>query len=129
MTTTATKLTAPYVTVTCCVCDTDFQVPDELYRVRRSDHLNFWCPLGHPLSYPRGLSETQRLRNELDAERARAEFWRVEEERRSRELSAAKGQVTRLKNRAKAGVCPCCNRSFVQLARHMAVKHPDFGSG
>jgi hypothetical protein len=24
------------------------------------------------------------------------------------------------------GVCPCCNRTFQNLARHMAGKHPDY---
>lgn len=37
-----------------------------------------------------------------------------------------KGVATRLKNRAAHGVCPCCNRTFQQLARHMSAKHPDF---
>lgn len=39
---------------------------------------------------------------------------------------AQKGQNTRLKNRIAAGVCPCCNRSFQNVARHMAGQHPDF---
>jgi hypothetical protein len=25
------------------------------------------------------------------------------------------------------GVCPCCNRTFQQLARHMKAKHPGYG--
>jgi hypothetical protein len=41
---------------------------------------------------------------------------------------AYKGQATRLRNRAKAGVCPCCKRTVSQLARHMASKHPDFST-
>lgn len=27
--------------------------------------------------------------------------------------------------RIGAGICPCCNRTFSQLARHMQSKHPD----
>lgn len=42
-------------------------------------------------------------------------------EHRRRGEKAAK---TRLKNRAAAGVCPCCNRTFKQLAAHMKTKHP-----
>lgn len=33
---------------------------------------------------------------------------------------------TRIKNRVKNGVCPCCNRTFENLARHMQAKHSDF---
>ena len=29
---------------------------------------------------------------------------------------------------AKAGTCPCCNRTFTNLARHMASKHKDVGA-
>ena len=39
---------------------------------------------------------------------------------------AAKGQISKLKKRASAGVCPCCNRSFQNLRRHMGNKHPEF---
>ena len=37
------------------------------------------------------------------------------------ELIAA---LTRVKNRVSRGVCPNCNRTFKDLARHMASKHP-----
>jgi len=39
---------------------------------------------------------------------------------------AQKAAKTRLKNRIKHGVCPCCNGTFKQLARHMKNKHPDY---
>ena len=45
-----------------------------------------------------------------------------------RRASAARGQVTKLKNRAAAGVCPCCNRQFQNLKNHMATKHPEFNA-
>lgn len=37
-----------------------------------------------------------------------------------------KGQLAKVKNRVKNGVCPCCNRSFSDLRRHMESKHPDY---
>lgn len=40
--------------------------------------------------------------------------------------TAAVGQVTKLKNRVGHGVCPCCNRSFGNLARHIESEHPTF---
>lgn len=39
---------------------------------------------------------------------------------------AQKAAKTRIKNRIKNGVCPCCNRTFKQLAAHMKNKHPDY---
>jgi hypothetical protein len=63
--------------------------------------------------------DAARLEDEIRAERE----WRKQAQNQAR---AFKGRVTRLKNRAAAGVCPCCNRTFAQLARHMATKHKGF---
>lgn len=43
------------------------------------------------------------------------------------ELEARKNarKAKSLSDRAHAGVCPCCNRTFKQLAAHMKTKHPD----
>lgn len=50
-----------------------------------------------------------------------------------RSHSTTRGHLTRerkkkeqLETRAANGVCPCCHRTFKQLARHMKTKHPDF---
>lgn len=56
--------------------------------------------------------------------------WRLEgaEETRTleRRLAAQRGVTTRLKNRVANGVCPCCNRTFANLQRHMSTKHKGF---
>lgn len=54
--------------------------------------------------------------------------WRKSSETNARRLSAQRGVTTRIKNRVKHGVCPCCQRTFRQLAAHMKSKHPDFVS-
>lgn len=43
-----------------------------------------------------------------------------------RALRATKGRLTKTKKRIANGVCPCCNRHFVNLERHMTGKHPDY---
>lgn len=58
---------------------------------------------------------------EKNAENAQAEA--QESERRR---IAQKAATTRLKNRVKMGICPCCHRTFKQLAAHMKKKHPGF---
>jgi DNA repair exonuclease SbcCD ATPase subunit len=76
----------------------------------------------------------EQLRKALEAERAARQ--RLEELRRvalkDAEHSAIERRKTQtrmrnLKARIKNGICPCCKRSFVQLARHMATKHPEYG--
>ena len=49
--------------------------------------------------------------------------WKDEPER---SRSAIKGQLTRAKRRISKGVCPCCNRTFQNLANHISEKHPDY---
>ena len=73
-------------------------------------------------------SEAQRLQKKLDRERG---LRRQEVERREhteRQLRAQKGENTKLRKRVKAGVCPCCNRTFRQLALHMKRMHPEYES-
>lgn len=115
----------------CCTCFMRFAVPKSFDAARRKDGKSFFCPAGHSQSYTD--SENDRIRRERD--RLKQEAARLEEnaarERQLREAaersaSARKGQITRLKNRAAAGVCPCCNRSFENLRNHMSAKHPGF---
>lgn len=119
----------------CCKCKCQMWVPDELDKAalhrRGPNGIRFWCPYGHDQFYAEGESDEQKLRRERDRlaqriaekddEIARQRQMREETERR---LSATRGVVTRIRNRVGHGVCPCCNRNFGNLARHMATQHP-----
>lgn len=118
---------------TCGECGIEYAAPAVFWRERRANHdMPFFCPNGHR-RYFVGQTEEQKLRAERDRLKQQMAFkedqvrWaeqaRIDADRRA---SAMKGQVTRLKNRAAAGVCPCCNRSFENLKRHMATKHAGF---
>jgi hypothetical protein len=48
----------------------------------------------------------------------------VEVQKRS--LDKERQATKRLKQRVAAGVCPCCNRTFTNLAEHMAGQHAEF---
>ncbi|MBV6448554.1 hypothetical protein [Nitrosomonas sp.] len=41
-----------------------------------------------------------------------------------RSARAYKGQATKIKRRVGRGVCPCCNRHFENLERHMHMVFP-----
>lgn len=125
----------------CCACGITFAAPHSFLEAFRTGNHDgcFYCPNGHKLSW-RGNTELDAMRKRAVALQAtidqkNAEIARksaaIEEERRrtielDRSLKAQKGVVTRIKNRAAAGVCPCCNRTFTQLARHMQAKHKEF---
>lgn len=101
---------------------------------------SFYCTHGHSQVFKAGKTDAEKLQEQLNEERRmrqRAEqnvaMWqddarnareRAEHERRR--ANGYKGHATRIAKRAKAGTCPCCNRTFKQLAQHMANKHPQF---
>jgi hypothetical protein len=120
-------------TVKCCRCEERFGLEEETLALLKRSQQRFHCPWGHPQHFPAGKSELEKMEEALDAERRarqRAEQNAAYEASRAARIKASrnayKGQVTRLRTRAKAGICPCCNRHFEQLERHMAAKHPDF---
>lgn len=121
-----------------CWCGMKHAVPVELARLqkrRRDDGLKqdgFYCPIGHKWIYD-GESQTAVLERQLQRERANhdqtlAELSDARQERDHNEnrRRAEKAAKTKLKKRIAAGVCPCCNRTFQNLARHIAGQHPEF---
>jgi hypothetical protein len=117
----------PTVTLECCACGVNFAVPDALYRTKKADQTEFYCPFGHNQYFPKGRSELEIARDE--AARLKRNLASREEDLRSERAShaATKGHLTRSKQRAAAGVCPFCHRNFQQVKRHIANKHPDEG--
>lgn len=118
----------------CAKCKCEVSLPEELYNsARHSKEISFHCAYGHSMHFPQGLSEEEKLRRERDrlAQRVaeRDDEIRAQRERAEaaeRRGAAARGQVTKIKNRVGHGVCPCCNRTFENLARHMTSQHPAF---
>lgn len=127
---------------TCCVhhCKVQFFLPEELYQAALHSRgpinqggIQFYCPYGHQQHYIKGESPEDKLRRERDVLAQRVvqkdDEIRYQQNLRQgteRRLSAVKGMVTRIKNRVGHGVCPCCDRSFQNLTRHMSHKHPDY---
>lgn len=110
----------------CIRCGVVFGITTAMKRERVQDHENFYCPNGHG----------QRYTSETDAEK-NARLLCEEQARHQRTLARAnaaeaeqarvvaeKAKVERKLKRVGRGVCPCCNRTFPNLARHMASQHP-----
>lgn len=110
--------------VTSCWCGIGVAIPESLYRQARDQGESVYCPLGHTFVWKK--TRVQELENEVARLRDDKTFWRGEAEREQRRARAARGQVTKIKNRVGNGVCPCCKRTFANVARHMANQHPDF---
>jgi len=117
--------------VTSCWCGIRLAVPDDLYRVaKRHKGRRIYCPLGHEFIYG-DTTDEQLAAARQDSQLLRKRLGATHDLLRQEERShiATRGHVTRKKKelaRVKAGVCPCCRRSFQNLARHMAGQHPEF---
>lgn len=118
-------------TETCYKCGITFAVPAHFQEQRLQDKESFWCPNGHPQAYIG--TEIDRLKKQLEQEKRNAEWWRVSAQSKDSQirgmniqLGKVKAKLKRTKIRVGHGVCPRCNRSFVNMQRHMKTKHPDY---
>ncbi len=121
------------VGVNCGECGGTYAICSNYHRQQKEEGGSWTCPyckVGWGYS---GRGKNAELRKKLlqqaaahDQTRAALhnarELCRITESRRRAEL----GAKTKLKNRIANGVCPCCNRSFKQLAAHMRTQHPDW---
>ena len=107
--------------VTHCWCGIGLAVPENLYsHAQQTDRNHIYCPLGHTFVFRDNYEK--KLEAEQRRHRATKDLLHAEE----RSHIATRGHLTRTKKRVAAGVCPCCHRTFQQLARHMKNKHPDY---
>lgn len=121
-----------FVSAGCCLtCGVEILLPqgfhDQALKLR--EKRSFFCCNGHSQHFI-GETEAERLQRELKKSRAETELAHEMRKRdlndAGRKIAAARGEVTKIKNRVGNGVCPCCRRSFQNLMRHMKTKHPTY---
>lgn len=105
---------------TCITCGIVFGVPTDWRNRRLEDHKMMYCPNGHQQHYA-GKSEAEKLRDELERER-RAKQMALDSARME---SEQRQKAERKLKRVNRGVCPKCNRTFAELAKHMQTKHKE----
>jgi hypothetical protein len=128
--TTTTTYSRTLVVIDCCTCGVSFGMTTEMERARRRDHAWFYCPNGHNQHFT-AKSDADLLAEERRRAKRLSDLLDDEQQQHratERSLRATRGVVTRTKKRIAAGVCPCCNRTFQRLARHMAGQHPDYAT-
>lgn len=116
---------------TCCNCFTHFAMDSDLRQRRLDEGGTFYCPNGHAQHYTETIvarlkKQNDSLTKQRDYAEGRAERAVEQAETAKRQKAAIKGQLTKTRNRIANGVCPCCNRSFTNVSRHMESQHPDF---
>lgn len=116
--------TITMVTEICCNCGIAFGMPSDLQEHLQNDQSkSFYCPNGHGQHYSK--SKEVRLREEAELKLRR-------KENELANLSISKIQIEnellktqRKLKRVHNGTCPCCKRTFQNLANHMKSKHPE----
>lgn len=109
----------------CPTCGILYYVPKTyMDECRRNQRQYFHCPAGHARHFSE--SEADRLRRERDQLKQRQVM--LEEEASMARVRAEKAEAAtrRLKKRTAAGTCPCCQRTFSNMATHMKRQHPEF---
>lgn len=109
---------------TCPACGVSQGVPTDLIKKAHADHSrSIYCPNGHSWHYTGETDAERETRYRKQAEdraaRIQAELDRTEASRR-----AWKGQTTKLRNRAAAGQCVYCGRTFANVLAHVSSRHP-----
>ncbi len=122
--------TLTFETLCCGVCGVWFALTTEMHAKMRNGDC-YHCPNGHSITYRKTeaqqlrerLAETERQLRESKcetlAERHAKEFAERSKVASERKTAASERKLARV----NAGVCPCCNRTFQNLSRHMATKH------
>lgn len=119
--------------IECGVCHIPFAIPSNLYKARLQDGKDFWCPNGHAVHY--FDNDNRKLRAQV-AQLTDDRQWysdqmkaaRKDAELQRRRAAAAKGQLTKIRNRVANGMCPVpgCKRSFTNVLDHLRNEHPDY---
>lgn len=127
----AFNLEQQFEVIYCYSCRCPFAVPAVIRGNWRERGQSFYCPNGHMQHYTE--SEVTKLQKQVAQLKSNEAFYKANaaaerdaREQTQRRLAAQRGAATRLRNRVKNGVCPCCTRSFADLREHMKSKHPDF---
>lgn len=127
------NFTTKLETINCATCGVMFAIPNDFLERRRADGKQFYCPSGHVNVYYE--TEVMRLKKKLEQAEREANAAKMREQaERDQRLAAeedhdkTKRAFARAKKRASAGVCPCCTRSFGNVKKHLATKHPEFAA-
>ena len=107
-------------------CGHRVYLTDDFIEQRQRDHKSFYCNVcGRRRHWPQ-KSDLEKLRGRLATTQDMLDTARQQRDHSEHRRRGEKAAKTRIKNRIANGVCPCCNRSFKDLHRHMQNKHPDY---
>lgn len=114
-----------YSVTQCGTCGVWYTVPETVHANHQRLGGYSFCSNGHQWGWPSGAEEKEREAIRLERDRLKQAAARLEDEissERARAVAAEK-KYLQARRRAAAGVCPCCNRTFSNVQKHMLTKH------
>jgi len=129
------NLVVTFTPIDCCYenCGRTFAMTSTMENHYRNNKKAFACPYCKGTQGFYGKNEEERLKDKVKMLRDEVNFSnnQISKEREKtkyakRQTAYQKGVITKIKKRVKHGICPCCNRTFKQLAAHMKNKHPEY---
>lgn len=109
----------------CGTCAVWHTIPEVIYKSCVAEG-GFWhCPNGHSRGFAKGADQIERenIRRERDSLKQNAARLADEIAAERKRADDAEKKVVQIRRRAAAGVCPCCNRTFLNVQKHMKTKH------
>lgn len=116
-----------HVVTQCGTCGVWHTVPEIVWDTQKREGGYHCCPNGHSRGWKTGTEQEEQDRIRRERDRLKQEAARLQDEISSerKRAKAAEEKTRKLQKRASAGVCPCCNRTFKNMQRHMKTKHPN----
>jgi hypothetical protein len=114
-----------HVVTQCGACAVWHTVPEMVWDTQVREGGFHCCPNGHSRGWNKGTDEVERENIRRERDRLKQDAARLADEvtAQQRRADEAEKKVLQIKRRAAAGVCPCCNRTFLNIQRHMKSKH------
>lgn len=111
----------------CRVCGVPHAIPKAMRTEKYNNGGAWYCPNGHHIGWTAGNCKTglQKLREENARLSSKVHYQSEQLGAERKRTAAAKAEAEKERKRIANGVCRCCNRSFQNLRRHIATKHPE----
>lgn len=127
--------TGTLTVMTCGKCGVIFGMETEMHDRKVQEHGSFFCPNGCNRRFIM-TTKVELLQQELAQKNDNIDYLRRANNSLHNQVAtlnysvrAQKAAKTKIINRVKNGVCPCCNRTFQNLQNHFKTKHPELITG
>lgn len=109
----------------CGTCGVWHTFPNTIWDHCYREGGHWTCPNGHSRGWAQGAEKEEKAVLRRERDRLAQDAARLHDEiaEQNRKIAEIQKKYQQVRQRAVSGVCPCCNRTFANVQRHMASKH------